>query len=81
MRADMPFVKSLTKESKDKNGQAVGTRKPGESQKGRAPWATKAAKDREKQLYDPARQIHIQGRPETRLGLCGEGVRMFGSRL
>ena len=61
--------------------QVVGTRKPGESQKARAPWAMKAAKDREEQLYDPALQIHIQGGPETRLGLCGEGVKMFGRRL
>ena len=36
--------------------RAVGVKKPQEAQKAKALWATKAAKDRKDELYDPARE-------------------------
>ena len=39
--------------------KAAGSKKPSESQKAKALWAMKAAKDREKETYDPARRDNI----------------------
>ena len=52
--------------------KATGAQKPSESQKAKALWAMKAAKDREEEFYDPARKDNILGRKQTKLELCKE---------
>ena len=47
--------------------KAVGVRKPQETQKAKALWAMKAAKDRKEEFYDPAREEDISKRKKTRL--------------
>ena len=42
--------------------KGAGTRKPRESQRAKALWAMKAAKDRREEFYDPARKDNILGR-------------------
>ena len=51
--------------------RATGAKKPSESQKAKALWATKAAKHREEEFYDPAHKDNILGRKQTRLGAVG----------
>ena len=55
--------------------KAAGARQPSESQKAKALWAIKAAKDRGKHFYDPARKEIILGRNQTRLELWGEHLK------
>ena len=43
--------------------------------KGKGSMAMKAARNREEQFYDPTHQKHIQGRPQTRLGLWEERLK------
>ena len=51
--------------------KAAEAKKPSESQKAKAFWAMKAAKDREEEYCDPARKDHILGRRKTRLERVG----------
>ena len=46
--------------------KAAGSKKSNESQRAKALWAMKAAKDREEDFYDPARKDNILGRNQTR---------------
>ena len=55
--------------------QGTGAKKPSESQKAKAFWAMKAAKDREEEHYDPARKDNILGRKQTRLELWEEHLK------
>ena len=41
----------------------------------------KAAKDREDEFYDPARENDIQGKPQTRLELWEEHLKSPGAAL
>ena len=50
--------------------KAAGVRKLSESQKAKALWKMKAAKDRRDDFYDPKRKDNILGRNKTRLELC-----------
>ena len=52
--------------------QVAGTKKPGDSQKAKAFWTMKAARDRVDDFYDPARKSDILGRPQTRLQVWEE---------
>ena len=53
--------------------QATGTpKKQGDSQKAKALWAVKAARDRGDEFYDPARQHDIHGRTRSRKVLWEE---------
>ena len=54
--------------------KAAGARKPSESQKAKAFWATKA-KDREEEFFDLARKDNIWGRTQTRLELWEEHLK------
>ena len=49
--------------------KATGAKKPSESQKAKAHWAMKAAKDRGEVYYDPVCKEDIFGRTRTRLDL------------
>ena len=49
--------------------RAAGVRKPNESQKARALWKMKAAKNRRDDFYDPERKDSILGRNQTQLEL------------
>ena len=49
--------------------KAAGAKKPSESQKAKALWALKAAKDREDEFHDLSRKDNILGRNQTRLEL------------
>ena len=94
---DMPFAKQSTKEVKAANGlyehykdksKAAGERKPNESQKSKALWKMKAARDNGEDFYDPERKDNIWGRNRTRLELesapqtpnCGTGQSLEVSR-
>ena len=46
--------------------RAVGVGMPQEAQKAKVLWTMKAAKDRETDFYDPAREDNILGRNYTR---------------
>ena len=50
----------------------AGAQKPSESQKAKAMWAVKAAKDRRDEFDDSARKENILGRNQTRLVLWEE---------
>ena len=52
--------------------RAAATKKPSESEKAKALWAMKAAKEREKEYYDSARKDNMLGRRKTRLELWEE---------
>ena len=52
-----------------------GAKKPSESQKAKALWAMKAAKDRVEEFYDPARKENILGKNKTRLELWEEHLK------
>ena len=52
--------------------KATGAKKPSESQKAKALWAMKAAKDRSEVYSDPGREEDIFGRTRTRLDLWEE---------
>ena len=52
--------------------RAMGVKKPQEAQKAEALWAMKAAKDRNEEFYDRAREVDILGRNTTRLELWEE---------
>ena len=49
--------------------KATGAKKPSESQKAKALWAKKEAKDRNEEYWDPARKEDILARTKTRLEL------------
>ena len=55
--------------------KATGVKTPSESQKAKALWAMKTAKDRGVDFYDPARQDNIMGRNQTRLQLREEHLK------
>ena len=55
--------------------RATATKKPRESEKAKALWAMKAAKEREKEYYDSARKDNILGRGKTRLELWEEHLK------
>ena len=50
-------------------------KKPSESEKAKALWAVKAARDGSEEFCDPARKEDIQGRTKTRLGLWEEHLK------
>ena len=52
--------------------EAAGAKKPSESRRAKAFWATKAAKDKGEDFYDPALKENILGRNETRQELWKE---------
>ena len=52
--------------------KAAGVRKPNESQKAKALWKMKAARDSGEDFYDPERKDNILGRNKTRLELWEE---------
>ena len=54
--------------------KAAGVRKPNESQKAKALWKMKAARDSGEDFYDPERKHYIFGRNKTRLELWEEQV-------
>ena len=54
---------------------AAGVRKPNESQKARAIWKMKSAKDRGEDFYDPELKDNILERNRTRLELWEEHVK------
>ena len=59
--------------------KAAGAEKPNESQKAKAAWAIKAAKDRRgDEFYDLARKENILGRKQTRLELWEEHLKERG---
>ena len=79
---DMAFAKRSTRVSEAATGRklyehfkevsrAAGARKPSESQKVKALWAMKAAKDREEECYDPERKDNIVGRNKNAIGTVG----------
>ena len=45
----------------------MGVKKPQEAHKAKPSWATKAAKDRKEEFYDPAREADTSRRNKTRL--------------
>ena len=49
--------------------RAVGVKKPQESQKAKALWQMKAARDVGEECYDPTREDNSKGGNETRLAL------------
>ena len=53
--------------------KAAGAKKPSESQKAKAHWAMKAAKDRREEFNDPARKDNILGRKQTNWS-CGKST-------
>ena len=66
----MPSAEQSTKEFEGRDweelychyrdvSKATGAKKPSESQKAKALWSMKAAKDREEEFYDPARKEDI----------------------
>ena len=55
--------------------RAGGARKPNGSQKARALWKMKAAKDRKDAFYDRERKDNILGRNKTRLELWEEHLK------
>ena len=55
--------------------RSVEVRKPQEAQKAKALWAMKAAKDREEEFYDPAREEDTSSRNKTRLELWEEHLK------
>ena len=55
--------------------RAVGVKKPQESQKAKALWKMKAAKEAGKEYYDPKREDNIKGRNETILALWEEHLK------
>ena len=55
--------------------KAAGAKKPSKSQKAKALWAMKAAKDRGDEFYDLARKDNILGRNQTRLDLWERHLR------
>ena len=55
--------------------RAVGVKKPQEAQKAEALWAMKAAKDRNEEFYDPAREEDISRRNTTLLELWEEHLK------
>ena len=55
--------------------RAAGVRKPSETQKAKAFWKMKAAKDRGDNFYDPERKDNILGRDKTRLELWEEHLK------
>ena len=76
MRTGTPCVKPFTKGIEGQAWEALyyqdrelhqpaGTKKPGDSQKAKTLWATKAAKDRDDEFYDPAHRKDIQDRART----------------
>ena len=54
---------------------AAGVRKPNVSQKAKALWKTKAARDRGEEFYDPERKDNSLGRNKTRLELWEEHLK------
>ena len=50
-------------------------KKPQEAQKAKALWAVRAAKDRQEEFYDPAREEDISRRSKTRLELWEEHLK------
>ena len=56
--------------------KAAGSQKPSESQKARALWRTKAARDSGEDFYDPEREDSILGRNKTRPELWEEHQRL-----
>ena len=55
--------------------RAAGAKKPSESQKAKALWVLKAAKDRRDEFHGPARKGNILGRNQTPLELWEEHVK------
>ena len=55
--------------------RAVGVKKPQETQKAKALWVMKAAKDRREKFYDPSREEDISKRNKTRLELWEEHLK------
>ena len=55
--------------------RAAGVKKPNESQKARALWRMKAARDSGEDFYDPERKDNILGRNKTRLELWEEHLK------
>ena len=55
--------------------RAGGVRKPSESQKAKALWKMKAARDSGEDFYDPERNDNILGRNKTRLELWEEHLK------
>ena len=55
--------------------KAAGVRKPNGSQKARALWKLKAARDSGENFYDPERKDNILGRNKTRLELWEEHLK------
>ena len=53
----------------------VVVKTPQESQKARALWKMKAAKDGGEEYYDPKREDNIKGRSKTRLALWEEHLK------
>ena len=83
MRIGTPFCQAIYKGIEGKEWeawyyhyrelyQATFTKKPGDSQKAKALWTVKAARDRDDGFYDPARKNDIQGRTRTRVVLREE---------
>ena len=64
------IVRSLSR-----NEQGSGVKKPNESQKARALWRMKAARDSGEEFYDPERKDNSLGRNETRLEPWEEHVK------
>ena len=55
--------------------KAAGVKKPNESQKARALWRMKVARDSGEVFYDPERKDNILGRSKTRLELWEEHLK------
>ena len=81
-----PFAKQFVKQVKEVTGesctyhdrgmsQTAGARKPSESQKAKALWAMKAAKDSGEDSYDSAHEENFLGREKRRLELWEEHLK------
>ena len=85
MRTGMPSAKQSTKELNGEEweelychsremSQATGAKKPSESQKTKAIWAMKAAKDTVEEYYDRARKEDIPGKNKRHVWSCGKNT-------